>query len=84
MGGCQNYGPFLGTLNIRCRTIIGTQKGTIILITTHMKVPSPSQQVSLGLRAFFPAPRGWLSLPLIASQIGETQVVVSQKRGAPI
>ena len=35
MGGCQNYGPFLGTLNIRCRTIIGTQKGTIILTTTH-------------------------------------------------
>ena len=38
MGGCQNYGPFLGTLNIRCRTIIGTQKGTIILTTTHMLV----------------------------------------------
>ena len=31
MGGCQHYGPFLGTLNIRCRSIIGTQKGTIIL-----------------------------------------------------
>ena len=27
MAGCQNYGPFLGTLNIRGRTIIGTQKG---------------------------------------------------------
>ena len=26
MGGCQNYGPFLGTLNIRGRTIIGIQK----------------------------------------------------------
>ena len=36
MGGCQNYGPFLGTLNNRCRTIIGTKKGTIILTTTHM------------------------------------------------
>ena len=36
MGGCQNYGPFLGTLNIRCRIIIGTQKGTIILTTTHI------------------------------------------------
>ena len=32
MGGCQNYGPFLGTLNIRGRTIIGT----IILTTTHI------------------------------------------------
>ena len=28
MGGCQNYGPFLGTLSIRCRIIIGSQKGT--------------------------------------------------------
>ena len=26
MGGCQNYGPFSGTLNIRGRIIIGTQK----------------------------------------------------------
>ena len=34
MGGCQNYGPFLGTLNIRGRMLIGTQKGTIIL-TNH-------------------------------------------------
>ena len=24
--GCQNYGPFLGTLDSRCRTIMGTQK----------------------------------------------------------
>ena len=38
MGGCQNYGPFLGTLNIRCRIIIGTQKGTIILTTTHIRI----------------------------------------------
>ena len=37
MGGCQNYGPFLGTLNIRGRIIIGTQKGTIILTTTHIE-----------------------------------------------
>ena len=36
MGSCQNYGPFLGTLNKRCRIIIGTQKGTIILTTTHI------------------------------------------------
>ena len=36
MGGCQNYGPCLGTLNIRCRIIIRTQKGTIILTTTHI------------------------------------------------
>ena len=36
MGSCQNQGPFLGTLNIRCRIIIRTQKGTLILTTTHM------------------------------------------------
>ena len=34
VGGCQNYDPFWGTLNIRCRILIGTQKGTIILTTT--------------------------------------------------
>ena len=37
MGGCQNYGPFLGTLNIRGRIIIGIQKGTIILTTKHIR-----------------------------------------------
>ena len=37
VGGCQNYGPFLGSLNIRCRIRIGTQKGTIILTTTHVE-----------------------------------------------
>ena len=36
MGACQNYGPFLGTLNIRGHIILGTQKGTIILTTSHM------------------------------------------------
>ena len=36
MGGCQNYGPFLGTLNNRCRILIGTPKGAIFLTTTHM------------------------------------------------
>ena len=38
MGGCQNCGPFMGTLNIRGHIIIGTQKGTIILTTTHMSI----------------------------------------------
>ena len=36
MGGCQNYGPFFGTLKNRCRIIIRIPKGTIILTTTHM------------------------------------------------
>ena len=30
--------PFLGALNIRCRIIIGTQTGTIILTTTQVVV----------------------------------------------
>ena len=41
MGGCQNYGPFLGSLIIRCRIIIGTKKGTIILTTTYMVLTAP-------------------------------------------
>ena len=32
----KNYGPFLGTLDIRCRIIIGTQKGTILLTTIYI------------------------------------------------
>ena len=34
MGGYQNCGPFLCTLSLRCRVIIGIPKGTIILTTT--------------------------------------------------
>ena len=43
MGGCQNYGPLLDTLNTRCRIIIGTQKGTTKLTTTHMGKKSKPQ-----------------------------------------
>ena len=39
--------PSLGTLNNRCRTIIGTQKGTIILTTTHLLL-RPEVTVGLG------------------------------------
>ena len=46
MGGCQNYGPFLGTLNIRCRIITRIQKGTIILTTTHIKVAGEKPRFS--------------------------------------
>ena len=49
MGGCQNYGPFLGTLNIRCCIKIGTQKGAIILTTTlmfsHVSMSASSRQL---------------------------------------
>ena len=47
MGGCQNYGPFLGTLNIRGRIIIGTQKGTIILTTTHMGIVEKKMEITI-------------------------------------
>ena len=46
MGSCQKYGPFLGTLNIRCRTKLGTAKGTIILTTTHMYGEAPSRPLA--------------------------------------
>ena len=36
MGDCQNYGPILGPYYNKCRIIIGTQKGTIILTITHI------------------------------------------------
>ena len=41
-GCCQNCGTFLGTLNIRCRIIVGIRKGTIILITTHITHHNPN------------------------------------------
>ena len=36
MGSCQNYGPFLGLYYNTAPIIYGTQKGTLILTTTHM------------------------------------------------
>ena len=66
MGGCQNYGPFLGTLNIRCRSIIGTQKRTIILTTTRVD-PTPKALASSlrpvksrGLRKCIAAQHAWV------------------------
>ena len=38
VGGCQNYGPVLGTVNIRCRIILRTQKRDLILTTTHVPI----------------------------------------------
>ena len=37
MGGCQNYGPSLGTLNTRCGIIIGIEKGAIMLTATQIQ-----------------------------------------------
>ena len=42
----SDYGPFLGTLNINCRIITGTQKGTIILTGTHMSQVCELQEVA--------------------------------------
>ena len=47
MGGCQNWGPFLGTLNIRCRIIVGIQKRTIILTTTHMGIMDKNMETTV-------------------------------------
>ena len=52
MGGCQDYGPFLGTLGIRCRTILGTQKGTIILTPTQIPLRASKLQPSKQCWAF--------------------------------
>ena len=38
MGLGFRVGPFLGTLNIRCRIIIGIQKGITFLTTTHVEL----------------------------------------------
>ena len=38
VGGCQNYGPLLDPLTTRCRVILRTQKGTMILTTTHIPI----------------------------------------------
>ena len=51
MGGCQNDDPFWGTLNIWCRIIIGIQKGTIILTTTHITLHAPRDDVMCSMTA---------------------------------
>ena len=58
MGGCQNYGPFWGTLNNRCRSIIGTQKGTIILTNAQMAI----LLITLSLSRYLNAKVGCLGL----------------------
>ena len=41
--------PFLGALNIRCRIIIGIQKGPIILTTTHVLVTNSQNLINVGV-----------------------------------
>ena len=47
IGGDQNYGPFLGTLLIRCRIFMGTNKRTIIF-----NLPYTLADRSLGRASF--------------------------------
>ena len=48
----------LGTLNIRCRIIIGIQKGTIILTTTHIGIMEKGNgSYYLGFRVYFDVKR---------------------------
>ena len=46
LGGCQNHGPFFGTLDMRCRIRRGIQKGTMILTTTYL---GPAPENCLGI-----------------------------------
>ena len=50
MGGCQKYGPILGTLHIRCCSIIEIQKGIIIFDNHPIVLPSPLAQSIQGLK----------------------------------
>ena len=58
MGSSPKWGPILVPLNMRCRNIIYTQKGAIILRTTHMQtmvcsflnIPQQVLQLHYGFR----------------------------------
>ena len=47
MGGCQNYGPFLVPYYNTAPNIQGTQKGIIILTTTHVRLGDAPVSASL-------------------------------------
>ena len=52
MGGCQNYGPFLGPDYNTAPDIWGTQKGAIILTTTHVEFEGSGSWIwGLGIQA---------------------------------
>ncbi|CAE7264990.1 tetA [Symbiodinium pilosum] len=53
IGGCQNYGRFLGTLHIRSRIIVGIQQGTMIFYNHPHEFGSKSG-------GFYETDRGWL------------------------
>ena len=43
VGGCQNYGAFLGPYYNTALIIWGTQQGTLILTTTHVEAHNISR-----------------------------------------
>ena len=51
MGGCQNYGPFLGPYYNTAPIIEGIQKGTLILTTTHMLIPKGPRSQIVGFQS---------------------------------
>ena len=92
--GCQIYGPFLGTLNIRCRIIIRTQKGTIILTTTHKYTYKVHLTLQAGFMVRSPGslqavldtvadwkPQGWWSLARVFTALGCRSFRVSWFQG---
>ena len=92
MGGCQNHGPLLGPLYIRCRIILRTQQGTIILTTTHMAV-SPALLRSNLARADSPNGHsgsvlgfgsGWLVRALGLNNVSEADNKVSDNIQEPM
>ena len=65
MGGCQNYGPFLDLYYNTAPNMRGTQKGTIILTTTH--IPGPKicmREILWALKIYYiPISTLWVELP---------------------
>ena len=52
MGGCPNYGPFSDPYHSTAPNIEGTQKGTIILTTTHIRAAMATTNVVLRIQKF--------------------------------
>ena len=59
MGGCQNYGPFLGPYYNTAPNIWDIQTGAIILTTTHMSSMNCVSYIAIGLLSGF---TGFLAL----------------------
>ena len=77
MGSCQNHGPLLGPLNNRCRLILRTQNGTIILTTTHILLHIPRRSVYVVTRDVSYIYKFWaLEIPLTPGSARELLSIV--------